>query len=74
MGSFSIWHWLLVLLIIILIFGTKKLKDIGKDLGEAVRNFKREVDPNKKVQDKGDAKNNSISKTSESLGDKTDDS
>jgi sec-independent protein translocase protein TatA len=41
MGSFSIWHWLLVLLIILLIFGTRKLKWIGKDLGEAVRNFKQ---------------------------------
>jgi sec-independent protein translocase protein TatA len=43
MGSFSIWHWLLVLIIILLIFGTRKLKGIGKDLGEAVRNFKQEL-------------------------------
>jgi len=40
MGSFSIWHWLIVLLIIVLIFGTKKLKDIGSDLGGAVKGFK----------------------------------
>jgi len=40
MGSFSIWHWLIVLLIIILVFGTKKLKNIGGDLGGAVKGFK----------------------------------
>ncbi len=40
MGSFSIWHWLIVLLIIVLVFGTKKLKNIGTDLGAAVKGFK----------------------------------
>jgi sec-independent protein translocase protein TatA len=40
MGSFSIWHWLVVLLIIVLVFGTKKLRNIGADLGGAVRGFK----------------------------------
>ena len=40
MGTFSIWHWLIVLLIIILIFGTKKLRNIGQDLGGAVKGFK----------------------------------
>jgi sec-independent protein translocase protein TatA len=40
MGSFSIWHWLIVLLIVVLVFGTKKLKNIGEDLGGAVRGFK----------------------------------
>lgn len=40
MGSLSIWHWLIVLLVIILVFGTKKLKNIGTDLGSAVRGFK----------------------------------
>jgi len=40
MGSFSIWHWLIVLLIVMLIFGTKKLRNIGTDLGGAVRGFK----------------------------------
>ncbi|MFN0303125.1 MAG: Sec-independent protein translocase subunit TatA [Burkholderiales bacterium] len=40
MGSFSIWHWLIVLLIIVLIFGTKKLRNMGSDLGGAVRGFK----------------------------------
>ena len=40
MGSFSIWHWLVVLLIVVLVFGTKKLKNIGTDLGAAVKGFK----------------------------------
>ena len=40
MGSFSVWHWLIVLLIVVLIFGTKKLKNIGTDLGGAVKGFK----------------------------------
>ncbi len=40
MGSFSIWHWLIVLLIVIMVFGTKKLKNIGSDLGGAVKGFK----------------------------------
>ncbi len=40
MGTFSIWHWLIVLLIVVLVFGTKKLKNIGQDLGGAVKGFK----------------------------------
>ena len=40
MGSFSIWHWLVVLLIVVMVFGTKKLKNIGSDLGGAVKGFK----------------------------------
>lgn len=40
MGSFSIWHWLVVLVIVLLVFGTKKLRNIGSDLGGAVRGFK----------------------------------
>jgi len=40
MGSFSIWHWLIVLLVIILVFGTAKLKNIGKDMGGAIKGFK----------------------------------
>ncbi|MDO8811411.1 MAG: Sec-independent protein translocase subunit TatA [Gallionella sp.] len=43
MGSFSIWHWLIVLLVVILIFGTKKLRNMGSDLGGAVKNFKEGV-------------------------------
>ncbi|MFN4005007.1 MAG: Sec-independent protein translocase subunit TatA [Hylemonella sp.] len=40
MGSFSIWHWLIVLLIVVMVFGTKKLKNLGSDLGAAVKGFK----------------------------------
>ena len=40
MGSFSIWHWMIVLVIVMLVFGTKKLRNIGTDLGGAVRGFK----------------------------------
>jgi sec-independent protein translocase protein TatA len=40
MGTFSIWHWLIVLIIVMLVFGTKKLRNIGADLGGAVRGFK----------------------------------
>jgi sec-independent protein translocase protein TatA len=43
MGSFSIWHWLIVLLVIVLIFGTSKLKNIGKDLGGAIKGFKEGI-------------------------------
>jgi len=40
MGSLSIWHWLIVLLVVVMIFGTKKLKNMGSDLGGAVKGFK----------------------------------
>lgn len=40
MGSMSIWHWLIVLAIVVVVFGTKKLGNVGKDLGSAVKGFK----------------------------------
>ncbi|MEJ5210465.1 MAG: Sec-independent protein translocase subunit TatA [Burkholderiales bacterium] len=40
MGSFSIWHWLIVLAIVLLVFGTKKLRNLGSDLGGAVKGFR----------------------------------
>ena len=43
MGSLSIWHWLIVLVIIMLVFGTKKLRNIGSDLGGAVKGFKQGI-------------------------------
>ncbi len=48
MGSFSIWHWLIVLLVIAMVFGTSKLKNIGKDFGSAIKSFKdgvNSIDP-----------------------------
>ncbi len=58
MGSFSIWHWLIVLVIVMLIFGTKKLRNIGSDLGGAVKGFKEgmksgEEEAPKQVQHQG---------------------
>ena len=43
MGGLSIWHWLIVLVVVVLIFGTKKLRNIGQDLGGAVKGFKEGV-------------------------------
>lgn len=40
MGSLSIWHWLIVLVVVVLVFGTKKLRNLGTDLGSAVKGFK----------------------------------
>lgn len=54
MGSFSIWHWLIVLLIVVMVFGTKKLKNIGSDLGGAVKGFKDGI---KEGGQPGDANN-----------------
>ena len=53
MGSLSIWHWLIVLVIVMLVFGTKKLRNIGADLGNAVKGFK---DGMKSEEDKSQAK------------------
>ncbi|MHB0982370.1 MAG: Sec-independent protein translocase subunit TatA [Thiobacillus sp.] len=55
MGSFSIWHWLIVLVVVLLIFGTKKLRNIGSDLGGAVKGFKEGVkDDAPKISDSAD--------------------
>lgn len=51
MGSLSIWHWLIVLLIVALVFGTKKLRDIGADLGAAVKGFKEGMRESEKTKD-----------------------
>lgn len=57
MGSLSIWHWLIVLLVVVLIFGTKKFRNIGSDLGGAVKGFKEgmrsEEETPKQVQQGG---------------------
>jgi sec-independent protein translocase protein TatA len=54
MGSFSIWHWMIVLVVVVLIFGTKKLRNLGTDLGSAVKGFK---DGMKTEDDKTQAQN-----------------
>ncbi|MGM9514695.1 Sec-independent protein translocase subunit TatA [Roseateles sp. DB2] len=40
MGGLSIWHWLIVLVVVVMVFGTKKLRNVGSDLGAAVKGFK----------------------------------
>jgi len=55
MGSFSIWHWLIVLLIVVMIFGTKKLKNMGADLGSAVKGFKDGMKDGATTADASDA-------------------
>jgi sec-independent protein translocase protein TatA len=57
MGSFSIWHWLIVLVVVLLIFGTKKLRNVGTDLGGAVKGFKdamREEQGKPKIEDESE--------------------
>ena len=59
MGAMSVWHWLIVLVIILLVFGTKKLRNIGSDLGGAVKGFKegvREGSSDARTADNGDKK------------------
>lgn len=57
MGEFSIWHWLLVLAIFLLLFGTSKLASVGKGLGEGIRNFKEAMkEPEKKEEKKEEGK------------------
>lgn len=51
MGSFSIWHWLVVLAVVLLVFGTKKLRNLGSDLGGAIKGFKQAM---KEEQNKGE--------------------
>lgn len=55
MGSFSLWHWLIVLLIVVLIFGTKKLKNIGGDVGGAVNEFKKAMNEGKVTDQKDES-------------------
>ena len=52
MGALSIWHWLIVLLIVVMVFGTKKLKNMGSDLGGAVKGFKKAMHEEEKDGDK----------------------
>ena len=58
MGTFSIWHWIVVLVIVLLIFGTKKLRNLGGDLGGAIKSFKQSMkeggDNPPPVPDEGD--------------------
>ena len=50
MGSLSIWHWIIVLVVVLLVFGTKRLRGAGSDLGEAVKGFKKAMDDPKHLE------------------------
>ena len=63
MGSMSIWHWLIVLVVVMLVFGTKKLGNIGGDLGKAVKGFKDGV--------KGEEEKPTASNATQQVADKT---
>ncbi|MCD9029111.1 Sec-independent protein translocase subunit TatA [Luteimonas sp. BDR2-5] len=67
MGSFSIWHWLIVLVVVLLVFGTKRLRGAGRDLGEAVKGFKKGMHDD----DAPDARLDDRSKDSETSADKS---
>ncbi len=54
MGSLSIWHWLIVLVVVLLVFGTKKLRNLGSDLGGAVKGFKEGMKEGTSEQVAGD--------------------
>ncbi len=54
MGGLSIWHWLIVLVIVVLVFGTKRLKNVGKDVGEAVKGFKQGMSDDKSAGELSD--------------------
>ena len=64
MGGFSLWHWLIVLVIVVLVFGTKRLGNIGKDVGEAVKGFKKGMqDEDKPVEKLGNESRNANGET-----------
>ena len=51
MGGLSLWHWLIVLVVVVLIFGTKRLRNVGQDLGEAVKGFRKGMHDDAKPDD-----------------------
>jgi sec-independent protein translocase protein TatA len=73
MGTFSIWHWLIVLVVVILVFGTKKLSSLGSDLGKAVKGFKEGIKtPEEDAQEKKEIEGEVIkAKQDENTSEKT---
>lgn len=67
MGSLSIWHWLIVLLIVALVFGTKKLRNIGADLGGAVKGFKHGMREGEGEPDEAARSNEALPRTGETV-------
>lgn len=76
MGGFSLWHWGIMLLVVVLVFGTKKLKNLGGDLGSAIKGFKEAMDEGKQ-QDKtpeqlaNEQQGNTVDVTAEKVDEKT---
>jgi sec-independent protein translocase protein TatA len=72
MGSFSIWHWIIVLVIVLLVFGTKRLTSGAKDLGKAVNEFKKGVQGDDKPAQLGDQSKQDASAESQRDGSNAD--
>lgn len=51
MGAMSVWHWVIVLMVILLLFGAKRLPDLAKGMGSAIKNFKKEISDNERTSD-----------------------
>ncbi|MFC4930673.1 Sec-independent protein translocase subunit TatA [Massilia sp. GCM10023247] len=68
MGSMSIWHWVIVLVVVVLLFGTKKLGNVGSDIGKAVKGFKDGV---KGEEEKSAANPASPSQPTQQVADKS---
>lgn len=69
MGGISIWQLLIIAVIVVLLFGTKKLRNLGGDLGSAVKGFKNAIGDDKDLADKDSV--NNVEKTSDTLSDTT---
>ncbi|MBK7579958.1 MAG: twin-arginine translocase TatA/TatE family subunit [Myxococcales bacterium] len=69
MGSFSLVHWVVVIVILLLVFGPKRLSEVGKGLGQGIRNFKKGVEGNEGDEDgdadSGDAKSKRLKASDE---------
>jgi len=72
MGSWSIWHWLVVLVVVALIFGTKKLRNVGEDLGSAIKSFRKGMQEGEQPQLKADPPPPGQSAPSENKSDRVD--
>ena len=71
MGGISIWQLLIIAVIVVLLFGTKKLRNLGSDLGSAVKGFKNAITDENSKSDEDAKEDNTVTKTSESLNDQT---
>jgi sec-independent protein translocase protein TatA len=63
MGGLSLWHWLIVLLVVVLVFGTKKLRNIGSDVGGAVNEFKKAMKDGQKEDQVANDKEDGVTGT-----------